>query len=155
MKFRITLALCLMVPGIALAQGTLADYQRAQGLQAKARGLVAGSPGTATWIGDSVHFWYTRSDKGGSQYVMVDAATGSKNPAFDSEKLAAAINAASGGHYTGSALPFANAGGRGGGGRAAAGTPALTAPLRFVDLQSIEFGAGGSMYTCKLADYTC
>jgi dipeptidyl aminopeptidase/acylaminoacyl peptidase len=155
MKFRITLVFCLIAPGMALAQGTLADYQRAQGLQAKARGLVVDSPGTAAWIGDSGQFWYARSAKGGSQYVMVDAASGSKKLAFDNEKLAIAINAASGGHYTAANLPFAAAGGRGGGGRGAGGTPPQTSPLRFIDTQSIEFGTGGSLYTCKLTGYTC
>ena len=95
------LALAALVAGVALAQGTFADYQRAQGLQAKARGLVIDSPGTATWIHDSGQFWYTRSVKGGTEFMMVDAATATKKPAFDHDKLATAINAASGGHYTG------------------------------------------------------
>ena len=33
----------------ALAQGTLTDYQRGQGLQTKARGLVVNLPATPTW----------------------------------------------------------------------------------------------------------
>src|ERR1039458_4540849 len=154
------LALAALAAGVALAQGTLADYQRAQGLQAKARGLVVGTPAAATWIGDSGQFWYSRTAKGGSEFLMVDAANATKKPAFDHDKLATAINGATGGHYTGLALPFAPPqGGRGGGaagaGRGAAGAPPQTAPLRFIDTQSIEFGTGGSMYTCKLADYTC
>src|ERR1039457_923745 len=151
------LALAALVTGIALAQGTFADYQRAQGLQAKARGLVTGTPGAATWIGDSGQFWYSRTVKGGSEFLMVDATAATKKPAFDHDKLATAINDVTGGHYTGLALPFAPVqGGRGGGaGRGVAGAPPQTAPLRFIDGQSLEFGAGGSMYTCKLADYTC
>jgi hypothetical protein len=153
------LALAALVAGVALAQGTFADYQRAQGLQAKARGLVTGTPGAATWIGDSGQFWYSRTVQGGSEFLMVDAAAATKKPAFDHDKLATAINAATGGHYTGLALPFAPVqGGRGGGGaagRGAANTPPQTAPLSFTDPQSLQFGTGGSMYTCKLADYTC
>src|ERR1039458_9478004 len=152
------LALVALIAGVALAQGTFADYQRAQGLQAKARGLVTGTPGAATWIGDSGQFWYSRTVKGGAEFLMVDAAAATRKPAFDHDKLAEAINAASGGHYTGLALPFAPVqGGRGGGaaGRGAPNTPPQTAPLTFTDPQSLTFGTGGSVYTCKLADYTC
>jgi hypothetical protein len=139
----------------AFAQGTLADYERGQSLRTKAQGLVVNEPRTPTWIGESDHFWYARAVKGGSEFVLVDAATGTKKPAFDQEKLASAINAASGGHYTTLALPFAAAqGGRGGaGGRG--GTP-TAAGLTFLDNeQSIEFGVSGFMYKCSLSDYAC
>jgi hypothetical protein len=120
MKLATTLAAAALFTGLALAQGTLADYQRGQGLQAKARGLVVNVPGTPNWLGESGHFWYTRSVKGGTEFVMADAATGAKKPAFDHEKLATAISSASGGHYTALTLPFAPApAGRGGGGGAA------------------------------------
>ncbi len=147
-----------LLAGLVQAQGTLADYQRAQGLQTKARGLAVNQPGTMNWIGESEHFWYSKTVKGGTEFMWVDAASGTKRPAFDHDKLAAGINAASGGHYTGYTLPFAPAfGGRGGGagGRAGATAP-LTSPLRFMDgEQAIEFGVGGSMYTCRLTDYGC
>jgi len=152
------LSLAAVLTGIALAQGTLADYQRGQGLAAKARGLVVDTPGAAAWIGDSGHFWYTRGVKGGTEFVMVDAAAATKKPAFDHEKLAAAINAATGGHFTALALPFAPVAGRGGaaaGRGGPAGAAPQTAPLTFADPQNLTFGAGGSMYTCKLTDYTC
>jgi dipeptidyl aminopeptidase/acylaminoacyl peptidase len=139
----------------ALAQGTLADYERGQSLRTKAQGLVVNEPRTPTWIGESDHFWYARGVKGGSEFVLVDAAIGTKKPAFDQEKLASAINTATGGHYTALALPFAAApGGRGGG--AARGAAPTTSPLTFLDNErSIEFGASGFMYTCSLTDYTC
>jgi dienelactone hydrolase len=139
------------------AQGTLADYQRAQGLQAKARGLVVGTPGAPTWIGASDHFWYSRSVKGGTEFLLVDAVAGTKKLAFNHDKLAAAISAVAGKTYTGLALPFApSLGGRGGAGRGAAGAAPQTAPLTFADDErSIQFGAGGSMYKCTLGDYTC
>jgi len=141
----------------AAAQGTLADYERGQGLRAKSQGLVVNVPGAATWIDGSDHFWYSKSVKGGTEFVLVDAEAGTRKPAFDHEKLAAAINAASGGHYTALALPFVPAqGGRGSGaGRGAAGLGA-TGALTFVDQErAIEFGAAGYMYKCTLADYTC
>src|ERR1035441_10749863 len=91
------LALAALAAGAALAQGAFADYQRAQGLQAKARGLVTGTPGAATWIGDSGQFWYSRTVQGGAEFLMVDATNATKKPAFDHDKLASAINAATGG----------------------------------------------------------
>src|ERR1700693_5721976 len=102
---------------LAPAQGTLADYQRGQGLQAKARGLLVNAPGAPNWIGESDRFWYYRSVAGGTEFVLVDAVTSTKNRAFDHDNLAAAISAASGARYTGLTLPFGPpAGGRGGGG---------------------------------------
>ncbi|HLW77425.1 MAG TPA: hypothetical protein VKS01_10575, partial [Bryobacteraceae bacterium] len=136
------------------AQGTLADYQRAQGLQAKARGLVVNSPGAMTWVGDSATFWYPKSVKGGTEFEMVDAASATKAPAFDHDRLATAISSVTGHGYTGLTLPFApSQGGRGGGGRGAAAT---SAPLTFSeDRRSIQFGVAGSMYKCTLDDYKC
>jgi dipeptidyl aminopeptidase/acylaminoacyl peptidase len=135
------------------AQGTLADYQRAQGLQTKARRLVVNTPGAANWIGATHRFWYAKTVAGGAQFVLVDAGTATKAPAFDHEKLAAAVSTASGGHYTALTLPFAPAPpGRGGRGGASAGT----APLHFADdVRTLTFGTGGSMYRCSLSDYTC
>ncbi|HKE22722.1 MAG TPA: DPP IV N-terminal domain-containing protein [Bryobacteraceae bacterium] len=146
--------LCAAVAPGLWGQGTLADYERAHGLQAKARGLVVDAPGAVTWIGSSEHFWYSRSVKGGTEFMLVDAGAGTKKPAFDHEKLAAAIATATGHAYTAHTLPFApSPGGRGG--RGAAGVP-TSAPLRFADdEQSIQFGAQGSMYKCTLSDYKC
>ncbi len=143
--------------GPVRAQGTLADYQRAQGLQAKARGLVINDPGSPNWIGNSDHFWYYKSVKGGYEFILVDATTATKKPAFDHEKLAVAINAASGGKYTALNLPFApQAGGRGGGGGGGRGVGPAPGALTFTDIeQAIEFGAAGFMYKCTLTDYKC
>src|ERR1035438_3871989 len=159
MKFVMTrvLALVMVFTSVTLAQGTFADYERAQGLAAKARGLVVNQPGAPNWIGESDHFWYSKTVKGGSEFVLVDASAATKKPAFDHDKLANAINTASGGHYTGDTLPFAPApGGRGSGGRGPQAGPPQTSPLTFKDDdQTIQFGTHGSLYTCKLADYTC
>lgn len=113
--FSIT-TLCTLTAATGLwAQGTLADYERAQGLQRKASGLVVNTPVEGpSWLGQSDHFWYGKSVKGGTEFVMVDAAAATKKPAFDHEKLAAAINAVTGHHYTALTLPFAPQAGRGG-----------------------------------------
>ncbi len=151
-------AVALFFAPVALCQGTIADYQRAQETQAKARELVVNVPSTVTWIGDSNHFWYSKSVKGGAEFILVDAPNGTKKPAFDHDRLAAAINAATGGKYTGLKLPFAPvppgrggaaAGGRGG---AASGAGAL---VFLDDERTIQFGAEGFLWKCDLTGYTC
>lgn len=134
------------------AQGKLEDYRRAQGLEAKARGLVVNAPGAVTWIAESDHFWYPRQVKGGTEFVLVDAKAETKRLAFDHDKLAAAISKATGQTYTALALPFVpRPPGRGG--RPATAT---SAPLSFIDGEkAIQFGVKGSLYRCTLAHYEC
>ena len=138
------------------AQGTLADYQRAHDLRNKSRDLVVNTPGAASWISDSDHFWYPKSVKGGTEFVLVDADAGAKKPAFDQDKLAAAISGATGHNHT---PPSSFPSRRCRDVRGARPTPdgiATTAPLTFLDDErSIQFGTGGSLYKCTLSDYTC
>ena len=65
---------------MALAQGTLADYRRGQELTRKAGTLVTGTPGAPNWIGETGHFWYTKSATGGTEFLMVDAAAATVKP---------------------------------------------------------------------------
>ena len=51
-------------------------------------------------------FWYRVLTPTGSEFVLVDAAKGTKTVAFDHEKLAAALSTATDKKYTGSMLPF-------------------------------------------------
>jgi dipeptidyl aminopeptidase/acylaminoacyl peptidase len=149
-------AAAALAAGSALAQGTLADYQRGQALQNKAKGLVVNTPGAAAWIGASDHFWYPRTVKGGTEFVLVDAASGTKKPAFDHDRLAAALSAETGNKYTGLTLPFAPPqGGRGGGGGGRGPAPG-TVGLTFIDSESaIQFGMSGYLWKCTLTDYAC
>jgi len=150
-----TVTASMSVPLAVFAQGTLADYQKAQDLQSKAKGLVVNAPGAMTWIGDSDHFWYPRSVKNGFEFMLVDATNSSKKLAFDHEKLAAAISTATAKKYAAHALPFAPATGGRAGGRGAADPP-QTAPLTFLDNEkSIQFGTGGFLYKCDLTRYSC
>ena len=138
------------------SQGTLTDYQRAHDLRVKSRDLVVNTPGPVTWINNTDHFWYPKSVKGGTEFVLVDADAGSKKPAFDQEKLAVAISSATGHPYTALKLPFAPMQGRPGAARPTPGAPSTTAPLSFLDGETtIQFGTGGSLYKCSLSDYTC
>ena len=87
-------------------QGTLADYERAHALQTQAFGMVVDTPGQAHWIGDSHHFWYTTTAKGGYNYLLADADSGTKHVAFDQARLATAISAATKQTFTALTLPF-------------------------------------------------
>ena len=58
----------------AMAQGTVADYQRAMGLREKYQGLAPNVPEPATWIEKTPRFWYRKSVKGGNEFVLVEAA---------------------------------------------------------------------------------
>ena len=59
-----------------------------------------------TWIDGTDRFWYRRSVAGGNEFVVVDAATGQKQPAFDHAGLAAGLAAAMDREYTAVTLPF-------------------------------------------------
>lgn len=57
--------LSLAVPVPATAQGTLADYLRADSLGDRIQGLVVNAAERPSWLGESNRFWYRRSVEGG------------------------------------------------------------------------------------------
>ncbi|HEY6220076.1 MAG TPA: DPP IV N-terminal domain-containing protein, partial [Gemmatimonadaceae bacterium] len=90
MRFN-TIALILLVPVATMrAQGTAADYKRSEDLNRKYQGLAIDVPETPHWISPS-RFWYRKAVPGGNAFVVVDAATKDKKPAFDHAKVAAAF----------------------------------------------------------------
>lgn len=57
------------------------------------------------WInGDK--FWYRNLNAQGSEFILVDAAKGTRTAAFDQQKLATALSSATGSSYQASMLPF-------------------------------------------------
>jgi dipeptidyl aminopeptidase/acylaminoacyl peptidase len=101
------LLICLLAQAVTIhAQGTLADYQRANGLRMRLQGLATGIPDRPSWIGSTSRFWYRKSVKFGNEFVLVDAETLVKKPAFDHQRLAASLSAAAGQTYTALMLPF-------------------------------------------------
>src|SRR3989442_11517609 len=92
--------LSLLLPAICLAQVTAADYERASKLRDKLQGLAVNVPEPANAIEKTSWFWYRKSVKGGNEFVIVDAETMAKRPAFDHERLAASLAAAAGEKYT-------------------------------------------------------
>jgi dipeptidyl aminopeptidase/acylaminoacyl peptidase len=81
-----------LAPLTAFAQGTSADYERANGLKAKYESAAIDIAGPATWIGNTHRFWYRKLSKGSYEYVIFDADTLQKRTAFDRAKIAAALS---------------------------------------------------------------
>jgi dipeptidyl aminopeptidase/acylaminoacyl peptidase len=136
--FRATAFLCSLIflPTITYAQVTRADYERAAALRRQYDGLALNVVDRSNWIGKTDRFWYRKSVKGGYEFVVVDAEALTKKPAFDHEKLAVSLSAATGKKYTAITLPILG--------------------LTFVDNeQAIEFVADASRWRCGLTDYNC
>ena len=102
----IVLAVLLVSSLPALAQGTIADYQRAMGLRDRFDGLTVDVPEAANWIEETNRFWYRKSVAGGNEFVLFDAATLEKGPAFDHERVATALSEGAEEPYTAVTLPF-------------------------------------------------
>src|SRR5215831_10652626 len=120
----------------AIAQGTQADYRRAMVLPAMYPRLPINVMERANWIDKTRQFWYRKTVKGGSEFVLVDAETLSRRPAFDHERLAPSLSSAAGEKYTATSLPFTS--------------------ITFVDNQgAIQFTAARSIWKCDLSDYAC
>ncbi|TWT29217.1 Prolyl tripeptidyl peptidase precursor [Posidoniimonas corsicana] len=89
------------------AQGTQADYDRADALASKVRGKVTRMDVRPNWLEGGSRFWY-RVDLGDdrAQFILVDAEAGSRAPAFDQDRLAAALFARTGQRHDADQLPF-------------------------------------------------
>ncbi|HXI94119.1 MAG TPA: hypothetical protein VNO24_29450, partial [Blastocatellia bacterium] len=71
---------------------TTADYARAEKFMAyNTTPLVFGSGVRPNWLTDE-RFWYRNSTAEGTEFVLVDAKRGTRTPAFDHSKLAAALS---------------------------------------------------------------
>src|SRR5215471_5245382 len=120
----------------ANAQVTKADYARAAGLMKKYRDLTENVADVPSWIEGEDVMVYSRTVPGGHQFILADAVTGSKKPAFDQEKLAAELNQAAHTDYKPMVLPFTR--------------------VQFVDHRSaVEFTAEQQRWRCDLQSYHC
>ncbi|MBL8270020.1 S9 family peptidase [Steroidobacter sp.] len=74
---------------VAQAQGTLADYQRAEQLLPwNARKLVLNAAPEPHWLSDREAFWYRQQTKDGDRFMLVDARTGKQTPTADPDQAA-------------------------------------------------------------------
>src|ERR1700723_3004851 len=108
---RSAVLLFLSLTGVSLCAQqsvTADDYARAEKLlPGNVDRLVSGTV-KAFWIGNSDRFWYRKTQLGqaGSAFVVVNAATGAEEPAFDHAKLAATLGALTGRTLDARQLPF-------------------------------------------------
>ncbi len=124
------------IPAPVAAQATLADYQRAQSLRQTYEAAAINVPDVPTWIDGTHRFYYRRSTGAGYEFVMVDADTQRKQPAFDHTRLAESLSRASGHPYAAGRLPFQT--------------------FTFNDaVSAISFAIDSARWTCTLSDYAC
>ena len=133
---RAAIALHLLLTASARAQGTSADYARADSFAARAPGLVVGVAEEPNWIGATDRFWYRTSVAGGKRFVVVDAVSQRRTAAFDHARLALAVRTATHDSATALRLPFDR--------------------FTFVDNErAITFVLRDSTWRCHLANYLC
>jgi dipeptidyl-peptidase 4 len=85
---------------------TAADYARAEKfMNYNTDGLMVRSSVQPNWLPDE-RMWYRVTTAEGSEFILVDPARGTREPAFDHAKLAAALSKVTGGTYDGAHLPF-------------------------------------------------
>ena len=122
----------IVSPTVVSAQGTKADYERANGFRERFRGLVRNERITPNWIGANGTFWYSRQEEdGGKMFILVQPLAGKKSPAFDHEKMATTISKIIGQTVDAKHLPFTH--------------------LDFTpDLKKLHFAAGAKTYEIDL-----
>ncbi len=127
-------AWCLL-PAPAPAQGTRADYERANRLRQRLEGKVSRQRVRPHWYARGTRFWYRNElPGGGHEYVRVDAVRGRREPAFDHQKLAQALRKAAGKDVAARQLPLEG--------------------LAFSDTDGeVRFRAFDKDWHCTLADY--
>ena len=97
--------------------------------------LVYGTDVSPNWM-EGGRFWYRSAIPRGTEFIMVDPARGTRNPAFDHERLARALSGATGNRYEAFGLPFRT--------------------FRLIaDGHSITFDMEQTTYTCDIRAYTC
>lgn len=74
------------------AQGTRADYERANNLRALTENKVFRHPVQPQWLPGSTQFWYqVKTGTNAHEFIFVDAEKGERKPLFDHARLAKAL----------------------------------------------------------------
>ncbi|MGB6900315.1 MAG: DPP IV N-terminal domain-containing protein [Candidatus Acidiferrum sp.] len=136
------LAACAVIPSMAQQNSsaeqrvvTAADYQHAEKFMAyNTRPLIYHDVRPEWLTGD--RFWYRDVGPNGFEFVIYDAAHGTRQPAFDHAKLAAALSANAEPPYDAAHLPFTT--------------------FEFsTGEESISFRVKGRKWNCDLRAYRC
>jgi len=126
------------VGAVVPATVTAADYARAERfLPWNEDRYILNGEVQPHWIGTQDRLWYLRTTGGGvKEFVVVNAATGERTPAFDQKKLAAALATATRTDIDPARLPFS--------------------VFRYThDQHAIQFHIGDALWTCQLATSVC
>ncbi len=133
---RLIAAVLMLAPAPLAAQGTAADYKRSATVNGRFDGLALNVMDAPQWIGSSDRFGYRKTVEGGHEFELIDAAAGTKRPAFDHARLATALSGATGARYGAATLPFSE--------------------LAFdTDGRHIRFVVAGTGWRCSTTDYAC
>src|SRR5260370_11419281 len=89
---------------------TAADYEHAEKFMGySTTPLVLRSGVRPSWLdptGKDDRFWYRVTTEKGAEFLLIDPASGSRQPAFDHANVAAALSAGAGTAYEAAKLPF-------------------------------------------------
>jgi hypothetical protein len=91
------------------AEPNVDDYEHAIGLRSSWSGLTENIAEPAQWIEGTHRFVYRKTVPGGFQFVVMDAETKQKQPAFDHDRLATALGTATGKVSSASTMQVVNA----------------------------------------------
>jgi dipeptidyl aminopeptidase/acylaminoacyl peptidase len=119
---------------------TWQDYARAEAFLpwnvAKLAFKLSVEPHWLDERGRDERFWYRNRTRDGADFVLVDPAHATSTPAFDHQRLAAALSQAAGSYYEHNRLPFEQ--------------------IEFVDDgRALRFDIGSRRWTCRLDTYAC
>ncbi|HIJ52937.1 MAG TPA: prolyl oligopeptidase family serine peptidase [Planctomycetes bacterium] len=126
----------------AVAQGARSDYERAFNLRKLTANKVFKQQVEPHWLAGNTQFWY-RNDLAGKarEFILVNAETGTREPAFDHERLATALAQAAGKEIQADRLPidklkFSESG-----------------AVRKDSIGELQFRSGGKQWKCSLRSY--
>lgn len=129
------LASTIAAPG-AKTQVTKADYDRAAGLADTYKNLTENVADDPAWVKDKHELVYSKTVPGGREFFLLNADGGSKQPAFDTVRLAAALHDATGDDFKPLDLPFRR--------------------VRLLENDSVaEFPLGEQRIRCDIKAYHC
>ena len=131
------LILLAALPAFAQPQAfTASDYSRAEKFMAyNTTPLVYRAGVRPNWM-EGDRFWYRVATAEGPEFILVDPASGTRRPAFDHARVAAALSSASGRRYDAHHLPFSE----------------IELPA---DGRSVVFSAAGREWKCDTAGASC
>jgi len=132
----VSVLLLVAIDARVYAQGTAADYERANGLKTKYESAVIDIAGTPAWIGSSHRLWYRKLSRGVYEYTIFDADTLKKQPAFDHARIAASVSKLTANTYKPQDLQLTQ--------------------VRFDDsVTSFTANVDGTGFRCTIADSVC